>query len=554
MKTKSFIFLVAMTFGVCPSLFALEVGGSATQYGGSFVPNVGEHGGFGGCSSNSATKTPVIFIHGNGDTALSFDKAPTGPNAPSHNKSVYDYLKDTKGYTDCELFGVTYLSSTEISLPANNYHRPAKYNIITDFIDEVLTYTGKSTVDIVGHSLGVTMTLAGLKYNTKFSKVRRFINIAGALKGLQSCLWMGAANPAATTCGSENWVDGYVFGFFPGDNTVYPYYNTWTSDNPTWGLRNVPENNTGVDFYTIYAGFNDEVHCATLLGFVDCSQGPLFDSNSNVKSQINVGAGSKSYELDWNFEDNMPTNLLGGDADGVGHVRALTNTAEIIWKMLDSTCTDDACSGTYSGPANTTETVAVSTWHRVNLSAAANKHVIIRISGLNADVDLYVRKGSDPTLSTYDCRPYYSGTTSETCVFDTTQSETFHIGVYGYNTGDFVLKKIEQADRLKVSNAAWYRTTIVAAAGDDVVNIALTNLGIDQSSTTYDVDLYVRKGSEPTTSTYDCRSVLSGNASETCQFDNTAATTYHIGVYGYDSNCGTDACRFYLQKNSVDID
>ena len=30
------------------------------------------------------------------------------------------------------------------------------------------------------------------------------------------------------------------------------------------------------------------------------------------------------------------------------------------------------------------------------------------------DADLYVRRGSEPTLSTYDCRPYKSGS-NETC-------------------------------------------------------------------------------------------------------------------------------------------
>ncbi len=42
--------------------------------------------------------------------------------------------------------------------------------------------------------------------------------------------------------------------------------------------------------------------------------------------------------------------------------------------------------------------------------------VTIKISGGTGDADLYVRLGSAPTLSTYDCRPYVTGNT-ETCTF-----------------------------------------------------------------------------------------------------------------------------------------
>lgn len=48
--------------------------GTQTQYGGTFNPGIG-YGGFGG-GSCTATKTPVIFVHGNGDNAISFDLPP----------------------------------------------------------------------------------------------------------------------------------------------------------------------------------------------------------------------------------------------------------------------------------------------------------------------------------------------------------------------------------------------------------------------------------------------------------------------------------------------
>jgi serine protease len=57
------------------------------------------------------------------------------------------------------------------------------------------------------------------------------------------------------------------------------------------------------------------------------------------------------------------------------------------------------------------------------------------------------------------------------------------------------------------------------------------------SGGTGDGDLYVRRGSEPTTATYDCRPYKTGN-NESCSFNNPTADTWHISVYGYTAASG----------------
>jgi hypothetical protein len=47
------------------------------------------------------------------------------------------------------------------------------------------------------------------------------------------------------------------------------------------------------------------------------------------------------------------------------------------------------------------------------------------------DADLYVRIGADPTTSTYDCRPYLTGST-ESCTVSLAQPSTIHVMVRGY--------------------------------------------------------------------------------------------------------------------------
>lgn len=64
-----------------------------------------------------------------------------------------------------------------------------------------------------------------------------------------------------------------------------------------------------------------------------------------------------------------------------------------------------------------------------------------------------------------------------------------------------------------------------------------SNLSIAASGGTGDVDLYLRAGSQPTTTTYDCRPYLSGN-NETCTIPAPAAGTYHVMLRGYSAYSG----------------
>lgn len=54
------------------------------------------------------------------------------------------------------------------------------------------------------------------------------------------------------------------------------------------------------------------------------------------------------------------------------------------------------------------------------------------ISGGSGDADLYVRHGAEPTLQTYDCRPYIGGN-NETCDIGTAQAGRYHVMLVGYN-------------------------------------------------------------------------------------------------------------------------
>ena len=57
----------------------------------------------------------------------------------------------------------------------------------------------------------------------------------------------------------------------------------------------------------------------------------------------------------------------------------------------------------------------------------------IAISGGTGDADLYVATGSEPTTTSYDCRPYLNGNI-ESCAFEAPEPGEYHIMLRGYRS------------------------------------------------------------------------------------------------------------------------
>ena len=329
------IVFLLLTLLIPTATTALDYQAGDHQFAGGFSPYA-PYGGFGG-GSCTASKTPVVFLHGNGDEAKNWD-APSSTGVAS----AYDAFK-AAGYNDCELFGINWLSASERALPQFNYHKPSKADLISDFIWDVKAYTGASQVDVIGHSLGVTMALYALDEGSLWSSTRRFLGIAGGMRGLASCTYVGYANPAFPTCGSQNVYNSGIFGLYP---------HSWWTWNPRMGNGGFRDDPSGKStwFYTLGADIHDEVLCGTASFVAGCGNSALFDSRSNVKSQLDVGYGTTAIGLDFDLADWTVFNLLGGDSDGVGHYYSKANTGKIQVNMLTTSCTGSGCCSGYSDP------------------------------------------------------------------------------------------------------------------------------------------------------------------------------------------------------------
>jgi PKD repeat protein len=165
-------------------------------------------------------------------------------------------------------------------------------------------------------------------------------------------------------------------------------------------------------------------------------------------------------------------------------------------------------------------------------------------SGGTGDADLYVKFGSAPTTASYDCKSDGSSNV-ETCTIATAQAGTYHVLIKAYAafsglslTGSYTtgggggnaLQNGVPKTGLSGASGSSQSFTLAVPAG-------ATNLKFVMSGGTGDADLYVKFGSAPTTSSYDCRPYLNGNG-ETCTIATAQAGTYYVMVRAYSAYSG----------------
>jgi len=69
-------------------------------------------------------------------------------------------------------------------------------------------------------------------------------------------------------------------------------------------------------------------------------------------------------------------------------------------------------------------------------------NVVVSISGGSGDADLYVKAGSKPTTSSYDCRPYRYGN-AEQCSVSAQPGVTYHVMLRGYSSYSGVTLRLD---------------------------------------------------------------------------------------------------------------
>jgi len=169
-----------------------------------------------------------------------------------------------------------------------------------------------------------------------------------------------------------------------------------------------------------------------------------------------------------------------------------------------------------------------------------------QIYGGTGDADLYVKFGSAPTTASYDCVQVRPGNNA-TCGFANPQAGTYYVMVFGYASFTDVYLVGTFAARGALSNGVPVSLPTTHAGSAVyymmVVPSGPKTLTFKISGGSGDADLYVGRGSPPTTSAYDCRPYRIDN-NETCTLFKTTGPWY-IMVRAYITFAGVNLVATY---------
>lgn len=128
-------------------------------------------GGWGG-DGGGVVRTPVIFVHGNTVTARYWLPARA-------------YFK-SKGYKGDELWALSYGWDSVRHFDSNDLSVPTLDKFVNGVVNDIYRRTGKRVpqVDIIGHSLGVTLVRQWMKQENAWHRVRHFVGACGATNGV----------------------------------------------------------------------------------------------------------------------------------------------------------------------------------------------------------------------------------------------------------------------------------------------------------------------------------------------------------------------------------
>jgi len=362
---------------------------------------------------------------------------------------------------------------------------------------------------------------------------------------------------------TEAWVDGGKSG-----TTLAVSSDTWLVGEdilpPALRYMNDPAaDGVSLDYWTSTAGTKD-VHYSSGIGnlaFYLLSQG---GTHPRGKSSIQVtGVGMAKairvfYEAQINVLTSTSKYIDAGNATILAAQNLGLSTADQVsvanaWQAVGVAVTTPGGGGG-GGTTALTNGVPVtglsgSTGTQQTFSLvvpSGQSSVTFTISGGTGDADLYMKYGSAPTTSSYDCRPYKNGN-SETCTVTNPAAGTYYVMLNAYSTYSGVTLTgtytgsgggTDDGVTVLVNGVA------VTASGSQgsqqywkIQTPAGAALTISISGGTGDADLYTKFGAKPTTSSYDCRPYKSGNA-ETCTVASTQAGYYYIMLRAYRTYSG----------------
>nr|WP_305852094.1 pre-peptidase C-terminal domain-containing protein [Aliikangiella sp. G2MR2-5] len=382
----------------------------------------------------------------------------------------------------------------------------------------------------LAYSWGSSTDYAGLRYTGRLAS-----DSNGTMTQPETVLVNGTSGVS-----SNRWGDYSHLALDPVDGCTFWFTNEYGKSNGRWGTHIS-------SFKFDSCGGGSGGNQSPTASFTNSCTELACDFNGSASSDPDGSIASYS----WNFGD-------GSTASGAttAHTYAAAGTYTVQLTVTDdkgaSNSTSKSVTVTTSGGGDNVLENGVA---KTNLSGTKGDEQFFTlevpegatdlsfvISGGSGDADLYVRYGAQPTTSTWDCRPYRNGN-AETCNISNVQAGTYHVMLRAYSTYSGVSLTGSYTEGTGGNGGTFSESNISGAKGSWThytvqIPAGMSSFTVNMSGGSGDADLYVRKGSQPTTSSYDCRPYKYGNT-ETCSFNNPGADTWYISIRGYTAYSGT---------------
>lgn len=237
---------------------------------------------------------------------------------------------------------------------------------------------------------------------------------------------------------------------------------------------------------------------------------------------------------------NAATDLYGAAAAASVH---------LAWDAVGVPGTPGGGGGTTTltnGVAVTGIGASTGTWKHYKIAVPASQtSLAIVMSGGSGDADLYVKRGSQPTSSSYDYRPYLNGNNETVNVTNPVAGDWF-ISIYAYSTYSSVTLKATYAGGGGGGGCTSYTGTLSGSGASSykpstsgyVSSVSGTHTGA-LTGTGTDFDLYLQKWNG--SSWANVKSSLGSTSTENVSYAGTSGT-YRWRVYSYTGSGSFTLC------------
>jgi len=338
-------------------------------------------------------------------------------------------------------------------------------------------------------------------------------------------------------------------------------YVAWTDEtNSSAGGNNASNNQTWIRVAKSTNGGSS---------WTDCAAPHTIDSDDRFHPWIKVGDDS-TVHIGY-YDTRHSSNRTGVDFYYSSSTNACSSWTESRFSaQTSSNLTDGQEWGDYNGLSVVLDKIAMS-WTD-NRSGKATYVGIATIdggsgnsnptasftqscSGFNCSFNASASSDSDGSITNYSWSFGGSGVTASNNfggygTFPVTLTVTDDLGATGSSTQNVVL-----ADpNASILTNGVAKTGLSGALNSQTrftmnVPSGATNLTFNMSGGTGDADLYVRYGSQPTLSAYDCRPYVGGNT-ENCPVATAQAGTYHVMIVAYSAYTGVNLTGSYTAAAS----